>query len=103
MKYYHATPRRRLVSIMSRGLLTEFSNCKRSAIYLFTDENGIDWAREHIALRHHCDEDDVVILCVFDSDRTLNSGDRCLRRHGRHNLWYYLQDIPPGCITITEL
>ena len=63
MKLYHATPIKNLESIKATGLDPNRSRCKRKEVWLHTKSRR-DWAILHVAARHKCEVDDVVIIEV---------------------------------------
>jgi hypothetical protein len=86
VKLRHATPRKNLPGIVRDGLLCSKSKGKRKAVWLCKPARCA-WALLHVARRHRCHAEAVVVLEV-DVPR------RWLRRHAG-GVYYSLKDIPP--------
>ena len=89
MRIRHATLRRNLPGIDSRGLLCAKSKGKLKVVWLHAPSKSA-WATLHVVRRHGGRVEGVVILEV-DVPRSW------LRRN-RKRLWYSTKDVPPGRI-----
>ena len=94
----HATLRKNLPSIGSRGLLCSKSQGKMPVVWLHSP-TATPWAALHTVRRHGGRVEGVVILEV--------EVPRGWLRRNRKRLWYSTRDIPPDClrrlVTFAEL
>lgn len=60
----HATPRKNLPSILKDGLLTARSQGRLPAVWVHSASLS-PWALMHVARRHDCPAEDVVVLEVL--------------------------------------
>lgn len=90
----HATPKKNLKSILRAGLLVSKSTCKVPGVWLHSPSHTY-WALIHVAKRHGCRVEDVVVVEVGVPRRPLRHKGRkgCGRNHG---LWRCLEDVPAG-------
>jgi hypothetical protein len=90
MRIRHATLRRNLPSIKSRGLLCSKSKGKLSVVWLHCPTSS-PWAVIHTTTRHGGRVEGVVIVEV--------EVPRAWLRRSRKGLWYSVKDIPPARFT----
>jgi RNA:NAD 2'-phosphotransferase (TPT1/KptA family) len=85
----HATPRRNLPSILSRGLLCARSKGRLPVVWLHS-ATATPWATLHVVRRHGGRVENIVILEV--------ELPRARLRRNRRRLWFAAEDIAPDCI-----
>lgn len=83
----HATLKRNLTSICSRGLLCSKSQGRLKVCWVHA-ASKTTWAMLHTVKRHGGRIEDVVVLEV--------NIPRSWLRRSKKRLWYSLADIPPG-------
>jgi hypothetical protein len=90
VRFFHTTPRYNRSSIEGLGILARYSQGKRKAIWLHTEEKTA-WAFLHTVRRHGCDVHDVITFEVeVDFD--------LLKYSGSGGLYYLEGDVEPEFI-----
>lgn len=95
MIIYHATPNWNAPGCIGQGILCCRAAGKRKVVWLHT-AGFTYWAVHHVAYRHGCTPQQVIVLRVSLPRRRL-------RRGPIRGLWYCIGDVTPERILVKKV